>query len=346
MNQSIFSTYAQSENRVTSTIISVFERINLSTLLLLFQNLMNDISIELVKYDNQIKSSKFKSVPDARIKASFNYLIETKIKENSLKIKQIEEHLLFLENEITNDNRLLILTPDVEQPKIIDNYKNKNIHWFNFDRLIESIESILENYAFITEREKYLLIELIQFIEDSNLKSEDISNKVLIIPASIYARNHFEKYKAYICQPNRSFQKTNYMAFYGDNKIYKEVPKIIAKIEQFDLKNQDVHEAEIDLINSKSNDEVLERLKELKKDILNENPISQGLDGNKKIIFLTKNEEEGTEYLDNEIENDKRSEDNTKRVAYTQKQTYEDLKNLKSAKYTSEIIMNRTMRKM
>jgi hypothetical protein len=334
MNKSIFSTYSQGENRVTSTIISVFERINLSTLLLLFQNLMNDISIELVKYDNQIKSSKFESVPDARIKGSFNYFIETKIKKKAVNRKQIEGHLTFLDSDITNDNRLLILTPDSDQPKIISNYEGKNVYWFNFDMLIDGIENILENYSFITEREKYLFVELIQFIEDSNLKSENITNKVLLIPSSVYARTHYQNHKVYICQPNRSFQKTNYMAFYGNNKIYREVPKIMAKIEQFDLKNQDIRDAKIDLINSSDQKEILDRLDQLKSIILSEN---WELNGNNKIIFLSRSAEEGTEYLDNEVVNDKRSKDNTRRTAYTQKQTYEDLNVLKSVKYTSEI---------
>jgi hypothetical protein len=124
------------------------------------------------------------------------------------------------------------------------------------------------------------------------------------------------------------------MAFYGNNKIYREVPKIMAKIEQFDLKNQDIRDAKIDLINSSDQKEILDRLDQLKSIILSEN---WELNGNNKIIFLSRSAEEGTEYLDNEVVNDKRSKDNTRRTAYTQKQTYEDLNVLKSVKYTSEI---------
>lgn len=334
MNKSIFSTYSQGENRVTSTILSVFSKVNFSTLIQIFQSLLEDDRIELIKFENQIKSSKFKSVPDARISGSFNYLIETKIVRNTLRKKQIEEHLEFLESDKMIDSKLILLTPDFKKPKILDQYNDKEIYWVNFDRLIDAILNSIEGNQFIADREKYLLLELKEFLIESNLLSEDISEKVLIVPASIHARNHYELFKVYICQPNRTFQRSSYMAFYGNNIISKEVPKILAIIENFDLANQDINSVNIDLVEGEKKEEIILRLIELREIVIKED---WKLDGSNKLIFLSRNSSEGTKYLENEIINDKRSKDDKRRTAYTQKQTYENLSNLYEARTTSDL---------
>lgn len=334
MNKSIFSTYSQGENRVTSTIISVFSKVNFATLVRLFQYFLEDDTIELVKFENQIKSSKFDSVPDARISGSFNYLIETKVYPNKIDIRQIKKHLKFLETDNMLDSKLLLLTPDSEKPKVLKEVGDTELYWVNFDKLIDAISTSIEEDNLMSEREKYLLLELREFILDSNLNSEDISEKVLIVPASIHARRQYKDLKTYICQPNRTFQKSNYMGFYGNNIISKEIPKIMATIENFDLINQNTESAEILLRDGISKEEIIERLNKL------QNSAKEGswkLDGGNKLIFLSRNAKEGTVILKNEIINDKKSKGTNRRTAYTQKQTYENLGKLKKAEKTSEL---------
>ena len=307
MGNSIFSTYSQGENRVTSTIISVFSKVNFSTLVRLFQYLLEDNTIELVKFENQIKSYEFSSVPDARISGSFNYLIETKVYPNKIDIKQVNEHLKFLKTDKMLDSKLLLLTPDSERPKKLEKVDSTDLYWVNFDKLIDTISISIEEDKFMSEREKYLLLELQEFIIESNLNSEDISEKVLIVPASIHARQHYERLKVYICQPNRTFQKSSFMGFYGNNVISKEIPKIIATIESFDLMNESCETAKIEYADSSFEKEINRRLKELQVTVKEE---QWNLDGSNKIIFLSRNEREGTVVLDREILNNKRSKKN------------------------------------
>jgi F0F1-type ATP synthase delta subunit len=57
MANSIFSTYSTPENRVTSTILAVFEKINSTTVTRILQVLMEDSTIELIEYENQVKAT-------------------------------------------------------------------------------------------------------------------------------------------------------------------------------------------------------------------------------------------------------------------------------------------------
>jgi len=107
MKNSIFSTYSQGENRVTSTIVSVFRKINLSTLQEILKYVLNDSTIELIVFKDQFKKKDKKSVPDARISASFDYLIETKIVRDSLKKNQIEWHLEYLGESLEKDEKFI-----------------------------------------------------------------------------------------------------------------------------------------------------------------------------------------------------------------------------------------------
>lgn len=105
---SIFSSYCQGENRITSTILSVFERINTATLVQILQNIFDDSTIELIKFSNQIKGIGSSSVPDGRIQGNFDYLIETKSPTAELTIKQLQNHLHYYDI----NTHFVIITPD------------------------------------------------------------------------------------------------------------------------------------------------------------------------------------------------------------------------------------------
>lgn len=85
MNKSIFSTYHNAENRVTSTILAVLERLSNPTLSAIFQGIEGESNFKMITFENQYKNGN--SIPDARIFASLDYIIETKIeKMPSIKI--------------------------------------------------------------------------------------------------------------------------------------------------------------------------------------------------------------------------------------------------------------------
>jgi len=74
----LFSTYRQGENRVTSSMLAVFERIDLSLLETLLAGAAGEAgAIQMVSFVNQ-PVGMGASVPDARISASFAYWFEVK----------------------------------------------------------------------------------------------------------------------------------------------------------------------------------------------------------------------------------------------------------------------------
>jgi hypothetical protein len=56
-----------------------------------------------------------RSVPDARISASFAYWFEVKTERNALRLQQLAEHLANLDGQ-GGDERLFVITPDASRP--------------------------------------------------------------------------------------------------------------------------------------------------------------------------------------------------------------------------------------
>lgn len=330
---SIFSTYKQGENRVTSTILAVLERLNTSTVTMLLQNLIEDSRFDLVKFENQFKSAENQSVPDGRIWGNFEYIIETKIKVNSIDSTQLSSHLDYLKRSKFSNSRLIVLTPDAEAPAKFNEIAGglENVFWTNFDQLVSSIDGLLkDDDILLADREKFLLVELKTFIYKEQLLAADPSKLALVIPAKI-ALGFYKSHHAYVCQPNRSFQKTHYMAFYKHNKIYREVPKVLGYAEEINFATTDYDDLEVIEVTG-SRDEIVRRLKELEKHI------SQNRhDGFNKIFILSKAVDQGTIILEHDIINDKQSYSGERRTAFVQGQRYVKIDKLKQAKTTTDL---------
>ena len=91
MTNTLFSTYTQGENRVTGSILAVFERLSFALVEQILQTLLQEADAELVTFRNQVVGPA--SVPDARIHASFSYWIETKIVPRALDERQCSGRL-------------------------------------------------------------------------------------------------------------------------------------------------------------------------------------------------------------------------------------------------------------
>ena len=65
----LFSTYRQGENRVTASLMAVFERIDLSKVERILASASEDSALQLFSFENQVRGRSSSSVPDARISA-------------------------------------------------------------------------------------------------------------------------------------------------------------------------------------------------------------------------------------------------------------------------------------
>ena len=92
----LFSTYRQGENRVTSSMLAVFERIDLSLLETLLGAASGEASLQMVTFTNQ-PPGQGHSVPDGCISARFAYWFEVKTTRNAVRADQLVEHLHSLE---------------------------------------------------------------------------------------------------------------------------------------------------------------------------------------------------------------------------------------------------------
>jgi len=328
MTNSIFSTYSTAENRVTSTILAVFEKLNSSTVTRILQVLMEDSTIELIEYENQVKFSD--SVPDGRIKGMFDYIIETKVVPNTINKKQIINHCGLLMYDFS---RLLVLTPDFDYPKTLKELDSKytdKIIWGNFDKILEGINSVLQESILLIDREKFLLLELKEFIINQRLTAEDYSQKALIISAG-FAWGFYKKYSIYRCQANRTFQQSSYMGFYADGQIKEYFPRILGYIDSLNIQTDNLDTIGINTVNGANEQSILKKINEIKSK-LQPNEWNE----NYKYIVLTGINDEETFKNTNPIVNDKTSYSD-KGTAFVQKQTYLNINKLKGIKYTSEL---------
>lgn len=219
----LFSTYRQGENRVTSSMLAVFERIDLSLLESLLSSAVGEAgAIQMVSFVNQ-PAGTGASVPDARIAAAFAYWFEVKTARNSVRREQLVEHLANIASA-TSDERLFVVTPDPVRPSVIDDLQDNRILWLSFRALSDAIdEALADARTSVSEQGRFLLRELqALFAEDGLLDSDDV-----VIVAARVAYPEYLQHHVYVCQPNRAFRDgLTHMGFYAEGAIQPHVPVI------------------------------------------------------------------------------------------------------------------------
>lgn len=335
----IFSTYRQGENRVTATLLAVLEELSIKRLDTILGALLEDSEFKSITFTNQ-PSKGHEGVPDASIIAGANILFETKIYRDKVRTNQLKGHLASLDinldvgtgstafwNVARRSHKLVVLTPDLERPKAIDECNSQNVIWASFQKLFDTIDEILDDkLTIVSEREAFLLRELQSLLQNSDLlaKSED---DTLIIPAgrSDNPESAWSVYKnsgVYACQPNRPFKKTDYLAFYADGEIKPILARIVKVYEEVALVSGDGDGDEDPEIN-----EAIDRLLLVK-------PSFTGF--TQKLFILEPMKSIKNISLSSAIANDKQS-GKGKKTAFTQNQTYADSKALMNAKFTSDL---------
>jgi hypothetical protein len=228
----IFSTYGTFENRVTAAILAVLQSLSLGRIDRLLNALLQSTEFELVRFENQV-SKGGAGVPDARILSSNCILIETKTAKNAVSIEQLRRHLERLNHSPEAVTKLIVLTPDDQQPVEITEIDDPRLAWVAFSVLDQAIEELLQDRHEVTsEREAFLLKELQAMLQRERLVGA--TNDVLVVAAR-EAWPEYRKYHAYICQPERSFQNTKWFAFYSEGEVKPCVPRILEVHEDVEL---------------------------------------------------------------------------------------------------------------
>lgn len=349
MSNLLFSTYSQGEDRITSTILAVLGRISHDFVTRIFSAFFEG-EIEMIRFENQPSGKD--SRPDARLHATFSYWIETKAKPGAVEASQIKSHLdaLDAEDESYEEQRLLVLTPDAEEPEALKKVRDADrenredvssegatsrIAWANFSDFVEEIEGILDGDIDLeqdetapTERERQLLRELVRFLYASDVV-QTTADEVLVVAAG-RAWGEYKELDAYICQPERSFQPTERLAFYTNKTIKPAVPKILGRVENVRL-DEDGIEQWKENNNLGDDEDLAEMLEELTEQLRESKDDKGGPDQygeSHKVLFLSSSDDDDTVHLDHAIEH-------TGSSAFVQKQRYVGTEALLDSETTS-----------
>lgn len=231
----LFSTYRQGENRVTSSMLAVFERIDAGIVERILAAASGESALAFVNFANQLEGTPG-SVPDASISASFRYLFEVKTARNAVDPGQLAKHLQHLDGTF-RDERLFVVTPDAVAPIELAALDDPRAIWLNFLAVSLAIDDVLaDSLELVSEQSRFLLRELqALFAQDGLLDpQEDV-----VIVAARRAYGEYLAHGAYVCQPRRAFRTgLERLAFYKDGAVQREVPSILARRDNVDLRRE------------------------------------------------------------------------------------------------------------
>ena len=315
---SLFSTYRTGENRVTASMLAVFARMDVSRLESLLAAATGEASLQLVAFENQVKESSNGGVPDGRISGRFALWIETKTSVGAVNAQQLRRHLAHLRAGKDLYERLLVITPDPEEPAAIGQLADGRILWVSFASLVEAIDDVLSDpVEVVSERESVLLRELVQMFEDDGLLATP--ENTVVVAASTAYREYLD-FSAYVCQPGRSFRPgLTHMAFYRSKRIEPEIPAILAIRDNVDITPDNA----LDLQNG---DEVDRAVARLIKELLASDARPQG---SLNKVFLLQPRDEAMA-LPRPLQHQARG-------AWTQSQRYTSLEALANAATTGDL---------
>lgn len=349
MPNPLFSRYSQGENRVTASILAVFERISFALVERILQILCETPEQSLLTIKNQVKLGiDAESIPDGVIQASFSYLLETKVVAGKVDLVQLQSHLKCLEAiPHVIQKKLIVLTPDYEKPGVINLLPPDLVIWANFNTLHNAIADILtmdeawltSSFSLVSEQDRFLLKELVQMFLAEGLLNSGPSDSVLIVPARDAIKDYL-KYSVYLCQPNRSFQRVEYLGFYHGGSIDRRIAKILLPpIEEITLTEDGiraVQEAIDELTINRLNNLVAHLKKEKEEGKDNTERYGDCM----KVFFLSAASLEDTHtiHLKQDIKNDLRNSNN-RPYAFTMGQRYVSLTALqKNPQTTTELL--------
>jgi hypothetical protein len=232
MANPLLSSYRAGENRVTSSTMAVFERIDLA----LVQELLGAASgagteLRTVTFENQVAADS--SVPDARISGHFTWLFETKTvragySHEGHDRRQLRGHAQHLDQDA--DALLFVLTPDPVRPAWFDTLDGitetarPRVLWIGFRDLADVItDAVGDAHRLMGEQTRFLLTELVRLYEADGL----LSNDDTVIVAARSAWPEYQRLNAYVCQPNRVFRDgLTHFGFYADGRIQPTIARI------------------------------------------------------------------------------------------------------------------------
>jgi hypothetical protein len=216
LSNNIFSTYSQGENRVTSTMIQVLKNLPINVVERFLGMFTDTDSQNFFSFVNQVKGEG--SVPDAEISSNFKLLFETKTAMKAVREDQLKKHLALCSGANT---RLVYLTPDAQKPPLL---KREDVVWKSFADVNALIDELFTDLGLVlSERDQFLLRNLQSFFDESGLLP---SKDECVVVAARIAWRAYEEHGVYVCQGGRTFKTVDWLGFYCDGEIKPKLARI------------------------------------------------------------------------------------------------------------------------
>lgn len=235
-NLSIFGNYSQNENRVTSALLQIL-KIGGTQFIGEVISQIDEIEFPLNQINIKTQKRENNNVYDGLLECNFSFrvIIESKIKESAINIKQLKG---LLDNADKNNDYIIYITTDSKKPKELEKIEHQNkdkIFWCNWKNII----SILQEKNPKTEPINFLIKEFEKYLEELNLLENINPQDRVQIVAGRVGEPIAKKYSFYACQNNRPFKESKYLAFYNNGGIYSLFEIVEPPKNDYDLKQND-----------------------------------------------------------------------------------------------------------
>jgi hypothetical protein len=233
---SIFGTYSQKENRVTSALLHILKIGGTEFIAQVIAEL-DDIDFPDHEINVITQEREDANVYDGLLECNFAFrvLIESKIEPEAINQKQLEG---LLKNAKSPTDYIIYITTDNKKPKELDNLSN--VYWSNWKTILQILKTKSE---FSNDILKFLIKEFEKFLDNLNLLYTISDDERVQIAAGKSGEPIALTYGFYACQNNRSIKNSRYLAFYNNQGIHTLFEIIGTPINDYNLlENPDLKE--------------------------------------------------------------------------------------------------------
>ncbi|RRJ90751.1 hypothetical protein [Flavobacterium macacae] len=212
-SHSVFGHYSQTENRVTAALLQILKMGGTEFIGKVISEL-DDIEFPSSEINIVTQEKENKNVYDGLLECNFSFrvLVESKIKQETINVRQLEG---LIDNAKNPNDYILFISPENKKPEILNSYSNK-IYWANW----KGILGILKDLNPKSEPLNFLILEFEKYLDFLNLLEVVTDDERVQIAAGSWGEPVALKYNFYACQNNRTIKKSRFLAFYNNRGIH------------------------------------------------------------------------------------------------------------------------------
>ena len=138
-SHSVFGHYSQTENRVTAALLQILKMGGTEFIGKVISEL-DDIEFPSSEINIVTQEKENKNVYDGLLECNFSFrvLVESKIKQETINVRQLEG---LIDNAKNPNDYILFISPENKKPEILNSYSNK-IYWANWKGILGILKDL------------------------------------------------------------------------------------------------------------------------------------------------------------------------------------------------------------